>query len=233
VDEALAADHVRTFLTRTFLTSGISGLFIREFPLFRPPEHPSTPEEIWATGRSDLAFLPRWTGRHAPVRRSLGVEIKTRADSLTRLPVQAPRYHLFGRCLLATTPTHLKAIQNRTLLPGHWGLLQLNPEDHTVDGWVRKPTPVPHVSLKLDHLAEPIWRGELHALVDHVLEEQGDHRRRRTLNRASRSALWAEARTLLEDADLWNRVLDLLHARVHQVRLSTWAVPPSPAADRP
>ncbi len=68
VDEQDAVQSVRAFLNPR-------GVFVR-IPLFSPdtPERPAA--STWEVGRTDLAFLPSWTGGHVNVRRSVGIEVK-------------------------------------------------------------------------------------------------------------------------------------------------------------
>ena len=85
------------------------------------------------SGRVDLCGMPDGA-------RSIGYEIKTEKDSLSRLAHQVRMYdHCFTERVLATTPRHLaEACQ---LLPETWGLIVLDPVSHEVVELKRRHQP--------------------------------------------------------------------------------------------
>lgn len=88
-----------------------------------------------------------------------GIEIKSAADTLTRLPKQAGWYdRVCDRCVLAGDPDHVDAGQQ--LVPGSWGLVAV---DHDGVRTLRPPTASP--TLDPVALANLLWMPELKAAV--------------------------------------------------------------------
>nr|WP_078305671.1 MULTISPECIES: sce7726 family protein [unclassified Deinococcus] len=85
------------------------------------------------SGRTDLCVMP-------DEGHSIGYEIKTEKDSLSRLAHQVRMYdHCFAERVLATTPRHLGGVCQ--LLPETWGLIVLEPVSHEVVKLERRPRP--------------------------------------------------------------------------------------------
>ncbi|MBZ9753533.1 sce7726 family protein [Deinococcus sp. HMF7604] len=127
-------------------------------------------------GRADLFVLPDHSG-------SIGYEIKTDRDSLSRLTSQIRLYdHCFSRRVLATTPSHLKAAGQ--LLTQAWGLVVLDPVTHEILEQHRAPQAQEHDLASQLLVLEELRVGELNAL----LREIGVTRTNNSLN-AQRWAL--------------------------------------------
>ena len=123
------------------------------------------PERGYPLGRADLVVLPDDGS-------SLGIEIKTDRDSLSRLAVQVPAYlNYFARCALATTPRHLDAAL--VTLPLDWGVYLLDPASHAVTETMREAQDGPE-RYTHRHLLDELWSDELVAL----LAERGHNTKR-------------------------------------------------------
>lgn len=109
------------------------------------------------SGRADLCVIPD-SGR------SIGYEIKTEKDSLTRLAHQVRMYdHCFAERVLATTPRHVVgALQ---LLPETWGVIVLDPVHHDVMELQRPPQPREYDLAAQRLIVEELHVEELNALL--------------------------------------------------------------------
>lgn len=104
--------------------------------------------------RTDLLVLPD----HGT---SLGIEIKTDRDTLSRLSGQVERYsRAYARCAVAVTPRHL----GRLHVPAWWGVAVLDPDTHQVQGWQRCPEDRPE-RFTVAHLVAELWGDELTELL--------------------------------------------------------------------
>ncbi|MXV21282.1 sce7726 family protein [Deinococcus xianganensis] len=111
-------------------------------------------------GRADLFVLPDGES-------SVGYEVKTDRDRLTRLPDQIRMYdHCFGRRVLATTPRHLSAA--RTQIPAEWGLVLLDPDTHAVTDRVREPAAQERDPGAKLLVTGELWGDELRALLAQI-----------------------------------------------------------------
>ena len=89
----------------------------------------------------------------------VGIEVKSAADSLSRLPAQAGWYaRVCDTCVLAGDAGHVAAAAD--LLPGWWGRTSV---DH--DGVVVAAPPGPNPDPDPDALAQMLWMPELKAAV--------------------------------------------------------------------
>ncbi|MDR6220085.1 hypothetical protein J2Y00_003696 [Deinococcus soli (ex Cha et al. 2016)] len=112
------------------------------------------------SGRADLCVIPDGG-------RSIGYEIKTEKDSLSRLAHQVRMYdHCFAERVLATTPRHLAGA--RQLLPGAWGLIVLDPVHHEVVELERLPQPQEHDLAAQYLILETLRVEELNALLHNL-----------------------------------------------------------------
>lgn len=84
-----------------------------------------------------------------------GYEIKSHADSMTRLRFQVPAYEVFDHCHLVTATNHVRAALER--LPRWWGVLVIEGERlTTVREGQENPSP---------RIAELLWQDEARRLV--------------------------------------------------------------------
>ncbi|MXV21183.1 sce7726 family protein [Deinococcus xianganensis] len=161
------------------------------------------------SGRADLCVIPDGS-------RSIGYEIKTEKDSLSRLAHQVRMYdHCFAERVLATTPRHLGEVCQ--LLPETWGLIVLGPVSHEVVELKRWPQPQDK-DLAAGHLIlETLRVEELNALL-HNLRVTRTH----TMNNDQRRAL---LNTHYDVATLRELAFHTLAARqggrVHATRVET------------
>ncbi|WP_155300467.1 sce7726 family protein [Deinococcus kurensis] len=127
------------------------------------------------SGRADLCVIPDGG-------RSIGYEIKTEKDSLSRLAHQVRTYdHCFAERVLATTPRHLGEVCQ--LLPETWGLIVLDPVGHEVIGRQQLPQ-LQQQDLAGRLILETLHVEELNGLLHH-LEVTRTH----TMNNDQRRAL--------------------------------------------
>lgn len=160
------------------------------------------------SGRADLCVMPN-EGH------SIGYEIKTEKDSLSRLAHQVRMYdHCFAERALATTPRHLA--EARQLLPEAWGLIVLDPVSHEVIERQRLPQ-LQEQDLAGRLILETLRVEELNGLLHHL-----GVTRTHTMNNDQRRAL---LNTHYDVATLRELALRTLatreNARVTATRLGT------------
>ncbi|MHA0048636.1 sce7726 family protein [Deinococcus sp. PEB2-67] len=160
-------------------------------------------------GRADLAVLPDGES-------SIGYEIKTDRDTLTRLTRQVGMYdHSFGRRALATTARHLT--EARAVLPESWGLILLDPITHAVQDHVRPAQPHPDGQ---DHMGQRLLLCELWAdELRYLLTQAGVAKVKRwTINQC-----FDRLDALYDTPTLRNLALDTLAAR-KGTRVHAWRI---------
>jgi hypothetical protein len=133
----LLDQHIREALKKSLRDQDSSAAIIDELPLLR------------GRGRADLAFVngEMW-----------GFEIKSEADSLVRLGVQADNYEsVFEFNTIVAAKKHLRLARKR--IPQNWGII----EARQVDGETKlHPRRQPQRNNKLNNsaLARILWKNE-------------------------------------------------------------------------
>lgn len=160
-------------------------------------------------GRADLCVIPAGG-------RSIGYEIKTEKDNLSRLAHQVRMYdQCFAERVLATTPRHLAGADQ--LLPETWSLIVLDPITHEIVELQRLPQPQEQDLATERLILEELHVEELNALL-HNLGVTRTH----TMNNDQRRAL---LNTHYDVATLRGLALRTLatreNARVTATRLGT------------
>lgn len=160
-----APDQARRGQDEAKARSALMGLFGAGWAI---PEASLSKQHGWTSERADLLLLPDQGG-------SVGIEIKTERDNLTRLAQQIPCYQeVYQRCLLATTMRHMEAAL--AILPPHWGVVELGTPEHQIVRVVRESVPAPLDPFLPHLLIRELWSNELVQLLsDAGLRKHGTH----------------------------------------------------------
>lgn len=130
-------EHIRTALKDSLRQEDSSAAIIDELPLLR------------GRGRADLAFV---NGNLS------GYEIKSDADSLVRLGVQADHYQsVFEFVTLVVAKKHLKHARKR--IPRSWGLIEVQEVDGKVI-LIRRRKPLRNRHVDNSALVRLLWKKE-------------------------------------------------------------------------